>query len=118
MNIAIVSDGENLENKVSQNFEACKYLLIVSMPDLNVNSIKNEGNSDYLTSKVIEYDCEATITGELSKESFNILADAYITRFFGFGNTVEKALELMDKNLLKLIRNLDGTEECSGNHNH
>lgn len=118
MNIAIVADGKNLKNKVSQNFETCKYLLIVDMHDLSVNTIKNEGNSDYLTKKVIDYDCEATITGKLSQESFNILADAYITRFFGFGNTVKEALELMDRNLLKLIKNLDGTEECSGNHSH
>jgi len=118
MNIAVAADGKNLESNVSQYFEKCKYLLIINMFDLSINDFKNEGDASNLAKKAIEYDCEAVITGDLNEESFNILADAYITRFYGFGNTVEKSLELMEKNLLKLIRNLEGTEGCGVGHHH
>jgi predicted Fe-Mo cluster-binding NifX family protein len=86
------------------------------MPDMSVNAIKNESSEEELCKKVMDFDCEAVITGNLSQSAFDILADACITRYFGYGNSAEKALVLMGKNSLKLIRNVNGTEECSGNH--
>lgn len=118
MNIAVAADGKNLESYVTEHFEKCEFLLIINMSDLSIKAIKNEGSVAELAKKAIEFDCEAIITGKLNQEPFNILADAYITRFHGFGYTVEKSLELMDRNILKLIRNLEGTEGCGGNHHH
>ncbi|AKA67595.1 NifB/NifX family molybdenum-iron cluster-binding protein [Clostridium scatologenes] len=121
MNIAVAADGKNLSSKVSRKFEKCLYLLIVDMNDLNITVIKNDElfeDSYYksLADKILKYDCEALITGDIEKTAFDILADAGVTRFLGFGYSVEKALEEMEERTLNLIRNYDGTNSCGGNH--
>ncbi|OBR90127.1 MULTISPECIES: NifB/NifX family molybdenum-iron cluster-binding protein [Clostridium] len=121
MNIAVAAEGEDLNSIVSDKFEKCLYLLIVNMNDLSIKAIKNEERCKGLSQKnladeILKYDCEALITGDIQLMAFDILADAGVTRFFGAGYSVEKALELMDKRSLTLIRNCNGTDSCSGNH--
>ena len=120
MYIAIVTDGKNLENEVSKAFESCEYLLIVNMSDMSVNAVKNEDHSsvENLAKKIVDFDCEAIITGELNPAVFDILDGACITRYFGFGHSAVKALELMEKNSLNLIRNCEGIDECDGEHHN
>ncbi|MDR3601562.1 MAG: NifB/NifX family molybdenum-iron cluster-binding protein [Desulfosporosinus sp.] len=118
MNIAVTADGISLESQVSEKFEPCSALLIVNMNDLTVTIIKTKdltGTSpeEDLARKVLEYDCEAVITGNINQAAFNILADAYVTRYFGTGNSVKAALELSEKGLLKLIK-----EDCTAHHHH
>jgi len=117
MNIAVAADGEILESQVSEEFSLCLYLLIVHMDDLTTTIIKTAellGNSpeESLARKVLEYDCEALITGNINQTPFNIVADAQVTRYFGAGHSVKEALELSEKGLLKLIK-----DQCS-NHHH
>jgi predicted Fe-Mo cluster-binding NifX family protein len=117
----VAADGKNLNSKVSEKFEKCLYLLIVNMDDLSITVIKNdesfEGSSEKsLANEVLKYDCEALITGDIEKAAFDILADVGLTRFLGDGYSVEKAIELMEKRSLKLIRNYDGTDNCRGQH--
>lgn len=45
----------------------------------NSDDPKGEG----LAKKAAEYNCEAVITGKLTPEAFDILADRYITRYNG-----------------------------------
>lgn len=118
MYIAVSAEGQLLTDEVSQCFDSCKYLLIVDMSDLSINAIKNEKNftEECLAKKVIEFDCEAIITGNINPTAFDILAEACITRYYGCGNSAEKALVLMERNELKLIRNLEGTNGCGGKH--
>lgn len=123
MNIAVAADGESLESNVSEEFEICKYLLILNMDDLTVKAFKNELVTGIqagarLADEVVKHDCEALITGKIQPPAFNRLADACITRFFGFGISVKRSLDLMEKNKLKIIRNSDGTDQCSGHHDH
>ena len=120
MNIAVTADGQSLTSKVSEQFDSCNYLLIVHMEDLSVHTIKNENTltEETLANEVIHYDCEAIITGKLNQPAFDILTDACITRYWGTGHSVETALNFMEKQLLKLIRNYQGTDECSGHHHH
>ena len=118
MNIAVAADGESLESQVSEKFELCSNILIVNIDDLTVTVIKNDellGTSpeENLARKVLEYNCEAVITGDINQTSFNILADAQITRYFGAGHSVKDAIELSEKRLLKYIK-----EECTGDHLH
>lgn len=118
MNIAVTADGKSLENPVSENFELCRYLLIVNMNDLSITVINPEelsGTSpeQNLARKVLEYNCEAVITGNISQTAYNILADAYVTRYFGAGHSVKDSLELSEKGSLKLIK-----EDCSSDHPH
>ncbi|WHH57778.1 NifB/NifX family molybdenum-iron cluster-binding protein [Petroclostridium sp. X23] len=121
MKIAVAADGKSLDSKVSEEFEQCLYLLIVNMGDLSITAIKNDKLSkntsgESLANEILKYDCEALITGEIKPLAFNILADACVTRFLGTGSLVQNALELMEKDSLKIIRNCDGTDECSGKH--
>ena len=118
MNIAVAADGMSLESQVSDRFALCSYLLIVNMNDLTVKVINKDelsGTSieENLARKVLEYNCEAVITGNINQAAFNILADAYVTRYFGAGHSVKDALEISEKRLLKLIK-----EECTSNHLH
>lgn len=118
MYIAVAAEGNDLKDEVSQRFGSCKYLLVVNMSDLSVNAIQNEHGllGLDLAQKAVDFDCEAVITGELNSAEFNFLAEACITRYFGAGNSAEKAIELMEKRLLKLIRNHEETEGCEGSH--
>ncbi|MFA6941424.1 MAG: NifB/NifX family molybdenum-iron cluster-binding protein [Clostridiaceae bacterium] len=121
MNIAVAADGKNLDSKVSEEFEQCLYLLIVNMDDLGITAVKNNelsesSTGENLAKEVLKYDCEALITGKIKPLAFDILADACVTRFIGDHNLVQNALELMEKNSLKLLRNYEGTEECSDHH--
>jgi len=117
MNIAVTADDTNLDSQVSERFELCRYLLIVNMSDLTVTVIKKEELSgtpeEILAHKVLEYNCEAVITGNINHTAFNILADAQVTRYFGTGHSVKTALELSEKRLLQLIK-----EDCTGDHPH
>lgn len=121
MNIAVAADGKSLDSKVSEELGRCLYLLIVDMNDFSITVIKNDklsksSSAESLASEVLKHDCEALITGKIKPLAFNILADAYVTRLFGAGNSVQNALNLMEKSSLKIIKNYDGTEECGGHH--
>jgi len=120
MIIAIASDGKTLENNVSEHFEFCRYLLVVNTLNLSVNAIENKKDfsSESLAKKVIDFDCEGIITGELKVGEFNILANAYITRYLGSGYSGLNALDLMKKRELTLIRTHDEAVQCEGTHQH
>lgn len=121
MFLAMTMDGKTLESNVSQRFEGCKYLLVINTTDLSVNAIENTDDltQESLAQKVIEFNCEGIITGILSHpKAFDILADACVTRFLGSGYAGMEALDLMKKRELKLIRNINGTDECDGDHDH
>ncbi|MBP2625886.1 MAG: hypothetical protein H6Q68_597 [Firmicutes bacterium] len=120
MNIAVAADGQSLNSEVSEQFDSCKYLLIVNMNDLSVIAIKNEGDSsgEKLANEVVKHDCELIITGKLNPTAFDILAEACVTRNLGAGHSVKNALDLMGKNSLQYIKNYEGTDECDGDHHH
>lgn len=116
MNIAVAADGQSLDSQVSEEFGLCLYMLIVNMDDLTVTIIKTEELSgpspeENLTRKVLEYNCEAVITGNINQTGLNILADAFVTRYFGAGHSVKDALELSEKRMLNLIK-----DECTSHH--
>jgi len=121
MYLAMTTDGKTLESNISQRFEECKYLLVVNTNDLSVNAIEKSDDVtlESLAQKVIELNCEGIITGVIGHlEAFNILADAYVTRFLGAGYSGTEALDLMAKRELQLIKTITGSDHCDGNHDH
>ena len=119
MYLAMAMDGKNLDSDVSQRFEACKYLLLVETDDLSIKVIENKAelSAESLAEKIIAAACEGVITGLFDQpEAFDILADACITRYLGTGHSGKAALDLMKKRELKLIRNIEGTDQCDGDH--
>ncbi len=109
MFIAVSSNDRDLNAAVSETLEKCRFLLIVNMEDGAVTAIENYGDET-------EADCEAIITGGLSPAAFDLIADANITRYDGYGHPAGSALGLMDQYKLKLIRNPEKTEECDSHH--
>jgi predicted Fe-Mo cluster-binding NifX family protein len=121
VNIAITVDGEVIGSQVSEQFERCKNLLIVNAETMNVTVIPNSDSTEeivgeQLAQKVVEYDCEAVITGMIRSVAFEILAGVGVTRFLGTGYDGSKALVLMHANKLDLIRDANGGMSCGGSH--
>lgn len=118
MNIAVTADGNNLDSQVSEQFETCSYMLIVNMDDLSVtpinrNEISGTSPEENLARIVLDYNCEAVITGNIYQTAFDILTNAYITRYYGAGHSVREALELSENQKLMLIK-----EDCTSDHKH
>ncbi|NLL38230.1 MAG: hypothetical protein GX254_01400 [Clostridiales bacterium] len=120
MNIAVACDGRGLSDLVSEHFASCKYLLVVDMDTMSVKAIENiyDKEGTELARIVNEHSCEAVITGQLTPEAFDILADEHVTRYRGNGMTADKALMAMERQGLRLIKNADGTDECQVEHGH
>lgn len=118
MLIAVSADGQELSSAVSENFESCRWLLIVETDTMAVEAVRNTGksNAEALAKFVVEQDCEAVISGSLTPEIFDIIADACVTRYCGTGLTAREALSRMDNNTLGYIRNAEGTDTCQGDH--
>jgi len=121
MNIAITVDGDVIGSQVSEQFERCKNLLIVDAETLAVTVIvnsesKGEVAGEQLAQKVVEYDCEAVITGLIRSVAFEALAGAGVTRFLGTKYDGAMAMVLMHDNKLELIRDADGGTSCGGSH--
>lgn len=119
MKIAMTMDGNTLASAVSSEFDTSPYLLVVRRSENAIEAIEEIGDltAEQLAQKIIDLNCEGIITGNFkSPESFDLLADACLTRFLGTGHSGREALELMKQRTLPLIRNFEGTEGCSGEH--
>lgn len=115
MLIAASADGPDLTSAVSMNFETCRFLLLIETDTMNVEVFENNG-PDKMAETIVARDCEAVITGKFQIETFNILADACITRYSGYGFSVGEAMALMDGNTLGYIRYADENDTCHGDH--
>jgi predicted Fe-Mo cluster-binding NifX family protein len=123
MNIAIAVDGDSLESPVAEQFELCRNLLIVNVDTMDVTTLPNADKSldlagQNLAESVLQYNCEAVITGLIRPTAFELIAGACVTRFSGKGFDAAKALELMHSNRLELIRDVNGGQSCGGSHHH
>ncbi len=119
MNIAITTNDSSLDSEVFCQFAQTPYLLIVNVDTMGCTPIAHicaEGSDQELARKVLEYRCEAVITGKLTEEAFNILADDGVTRYIANNMSARAALEAMEKRELNFIRNVDGSATCSGDH--
>lgn len=118
MYIAVATDDQSLKSQVSEEFVSCRYLLIVNMDNMKFKAIENKGDplGEVLSRKITEYNCEAVITGELTPQAFDIIAGDCVTRYDGRGYCAKEALVLMNQYALKLIRNVEGTDDCGSDH--
>lgn len=116
MLIAVSTEGLEITSAVSEKFEECHYLLFVETDDMTVNAIENTDHGISLAEKAAQRDVEAVITGEFTLETFNVLADACITRYKGFGYSAEEAIRRMDENTLTYIRSADNDNACQSDH--
>jgi predicted Fe-Mo cluster-binding NifX family protein len=119
MYIAVTADGKDLESPVAEVFETCRYLLIVDMDSMETEAIENTFGKpeEDLSKRILDRDCEAVITGQISPEAFEIVAGACVTRYLGIGHTAGNALDLMQRYALDLIKSADGSDSCE-DHDH
>lgn len=121
MNIAITTAGPSLESPVFADFTRTPCLLIVDVDTMSCTSVTPSPTPDVdceLARTVLAHRCEAVITGKLSEKAFDILADSGVTRFLASNMSAKEALEAMEQRALRLIRNPEGTDSCSGDHHH
>ncbi len=121
MNIAVSTTDSTLESTVFDEFARTPWLLIVNFETMECVPIAHScasGSDQELARTILEHYCEAVITGTLDEKAFDILADNGITRYAGSNMGVREALEAMDRKQLKVIRNPEGTDDCSGDHHH
>ena len=119
MNIAVTAAGESLNSLVFREFARTPFLLIVNMETMECTAIPHDpkdGSDLAMARTILEYNCEAVITGKLGEDAFKILADEAVTRYAGTGMTAAYALEAMENRELELIRNADGSNECESSH--
>ena len=117
MNIAIAVDGDLMNSPVSKQFEDCSNLLIVNVDTMEFKVVANPEASgeivgDRLAQELLQHNCEAVITGTIQPPAFNLIADGCMTRYNGTGYDAAKALELMNTNILALIRDANGGKGC------
>lgn len=114
MKVAVAINGNTLEDLVAEEFEKSACLLIVETDDLSYEVYQNQeqidGSGLAMAQKVFDEDCEALISGSIEKLAFEIIADAYITRYLGANYPAKIALELMENNQLELIQEYNGKE--------
>jgi predicted Fe-Mo cluster-binding NifX family protein len=119
MNIAISTAGPTLDSVVFSEFARTPCLIIVNVDTMACTPIAHAGapGSDQdLARTVLKHRCEAVITGKLSPEAFDLLADDGVTRYIAQGMTARAALAAMDRRELELMRNADGSTECKVDH--
>jgi len=121
MNIAVTASGSTLDSEVYEEFARTPYLLIVNVETMDCAVIEHAvspGSDKQLAHSVVSHRCEAVITCKLAGEPFDIIADDGITRFAANNMTAREALDAMEKRRLEIIRNPQGSSQCSGHHHH
>lgn len=119
MNIAVTADGDSLDSTVFREFSKTSFLLIVDIDTMSCTAIPHAirpGSDEKLAQIILEYNCEAVITGKLEEKAFNLLADNGITRYAAANMSVSQSLKQMHNRKLEFIRNVEGTSSCSGHH--
>jgi len=121
MNIAVTTTGSTLDSHLCAAFAQTPYLLIVDVESMTCTPISHTvapGSDEKLARTILDHNCEAVITGNLSPTAFALLADAMVTRFRATNLSAREALAAMDNRTLELIRNADGSGTCAGDHHH
>lgn len=122
MKIAVAANGDTLESMVTEEYENSTYLLVVDINSLSFRAYPNEerGSSSELgiTSRLIEHDCEALISGSIEQANFDAMVAAQVTRYNGANYSVNNALHRMETNQLEIIRDYKGGEGMPHEHHH
>jgi predicted Fe-Mo cluster-binding NifX family protein len=122
MKIAVATNGNTLEDRVSNEFESSTHLLVVETEDRSFEVYQNDIRScktGLEMAKIIkECDCEAVITGSIGQVAFEEIADAQITRYMGAGLIAKDALNMMENYQLSIISEYKGGEGLFHIHTH
>ena len=99
MNIAVTSQGDNLDSPVDPRFGRCNYFLIIDSDTLEFEAVENSSSQasggagiqsgQLMSSKGVK----AVLTGNVGPNAFQTLNEAGIEIFLGASGTVSEAFE-------------------------
>ncbi|MCK4805536.1 MAG: NifB/NifX family molybdenum-iron cluster-binding protein [Spirochaetes bacterium] len=99
MNIAVTSQGDNLDSPVDPRFGRCNYFLIIDSDTLEFEAVENSSSQarggagiqsgQLMSSKGVK----AVLTGNVGPNAFQTLNEAGIEIFLGASGTVREAVE-------------------------
>ncbi|HKK54545.1 MAG TPA: NifB/NifX family molybdenum-iron cluster-binding protein [Patescibacteria group bacterium] len=111
MKVAISSNGDNIENVVSDVFGRCQYFIVVEIKNgktEEIEVIKNESldqNSAAGVSTaqlIVEKDVNAVITGNIGPKALDVLKQFDIEIYSGKGIIKDVLSAFIDKKLKKI----------------
>lgn len=122
MRISIAVLEKIPKGKIPEKLADARYLFIVETEQNQVIHIEDGTQSSHpdvdFAKATLKWDCEAIICGaEIEREAFDILADAQVSRFDGFGFNASQVLKQLYLYQLPLIRECRGGTGCQG-HQH
>jgi len=115
MIIAVMSNLPSPDGIVPDTFETAPALLIVETDDCSIGTIVMSGKPKDYVDRIVKLWPEALVCGpHITKECFEPIADASITRYDGTGLNVIEAAVKADRGLLPIIADYEGGTGCGG----
>ena len=122
LKIAIASSGLSLDSRIPALFAEASHLLIFDAEADTLLEIIDSDEADSLSrsmlfaQKVVDFDCEAILCGELEPEPFAVLAEENcITRYLAAECSVLESIHKMNAYALPLITDYIGGTGCPDN---
>ena len=113
MKIGIVTDKNTEDAVVAESLEKGGYLIVVETETMAAQAmISNGGSGENFPQALIDYGCEAVVTGTIQQKAFDIIAEAQITRYNGYGLDIGTAAESAHFDILPLIVAFEGGKSC------
>ena len=122
MRISIAVTENTPKGKIPENLADARYLFIVEAEENQVVHIEDGSRSRQpdvdFAKATLSWNCEAIVCGgDIEREAFDILADAQISRYDGYGLHASQVLKQLYLYQLPLIREYRGGPGCQG-HSH
>lgn len=113
MKIAVMSDRPDAQGRVPARFEDAAALLLVETDDGTVYAVTAGETPERYAALVVSSGCEAVVCGKhISKECFEPIAAACVTRYDGAGLDVRTAARRADRGTLPIIPDYEGGHGC------
>ena len=113
MKIDIVTDKNTEDAVVAESLEKGGHLIVVETETMEAQAmIPNAGDGKNFPQALIDYGCEAVVTGRIQQKAFDIIAEAQITRYNGYGLDIGTAAESAHFDILPLIVTFEGGKSC------
>ena len=122
LKVAVAASGSSMDQWIPDRFDQASYLLILDAESEQILETIQDNREDsmarslFFSQKVVDYDCEAILCGELEREAFAILAEENcVTRYQASGLSILDSIKQMNAYALPLITDYIGGSGCPDN---
>ena len=119
LKVAVAASGASVDCSVPVLFADTACLLIIDadtdtlLHTVDGVNLEPARRSLFFAQKVVEFDCEALLCGELEQAPFAVIAEEHcITRYMAAGLSVLDGIHLMNNYSLKMIPDYIGGTGC------